>query len=237
MPGFRLFLSAVSNEFGAARDVLAASLRSRAMDIKVQSDFRQEEEADTTLRKLHDYIRDCNAVVCVIGTRSGGMPSAVAAAAFAQMLPKGIAEASYTQWEFFFARWYRRRLSLYIANDGWRPDRDPVADRPDLQAAFLRYIVAEQGLDREYFATADGLCHLVLKEDWPAERPEPILHLPRASIGTDFKGRGDFLCALHASLQRGLDARVAVVSRAVRGLGGVGKTRAAVEYAWQYRHS
>jgi Tetratricopeptide repeat/Domain of unknown function (DUF4062) len=73
MAEFRLFLSAVSSEFTAARDTLAASLRAREMHIAVQSDFRQQEAADTTLRKLHDYIRDCSAVVCVMGTRSGGM--------------------------------------------------------------------------------------------------------------------------------------------------------------------
>jgi hypothetical protein len=238
MAEFRLFLSAVSSEFAAARDTLAASLRAREMHIAVQSDFRQQEATDTTLRKLHDYIRDCNAVVCVTGTRSGGMPSAAAAAPFVHMLAPGIAQASYTQWEFFFARYYRRRLSIYIASDKWQPDRlPPATDQPALQAAFLHYVVNAQDLDRDYFETVDRLCHLVLKEDWPPARPEPLLHLPRASIGADFRGRGDFLRSLHASLQQGRDARVAIVSRAVRGMGGVGKTCAAVEYAWQYRHA
>ena len=238
MAEFRLFLSAVTNEFAAARDTLAASLRAREMHIAVQSDFRQQTAADTTLRKLHDYIRNSDAVVCVMGSRSGGTPSAAAAAPFAHMLPPGIAEASYTQWEFFFARYCRRRLSIYIASDKWQPDRDPPAtDQPALQAAFLHHVVDAQDLDRDYFDSVDRLCHLVLKEDWPPARPEPVLHLPRASIGADFRGRGDFLRALHASLQKGRDARVAIVSRAVRGMGGVGKTCAAVEYAWQYRHA
>jgi hypothetical protein len=55
--GFRVFLSAVTSEFGSARDALAADLRSRDMLVRVQSDFRQEADSDTTLRKLHDYIR------------------------------------------------------------------------------------------------------------------------------------------------------------------------------------
>jgi hypothetical protein len=53
MARYRLFLSAVSSEFERARDLLAASLRAREMDIAVQSDFRQHD--DTTLHKLHDY--------------------------------------------------------------------------------------------------------------------------------------------------------------------------------------
>jgi Domain of unknown function (DUF4062) len=163
---FRFFLSAVSSELGSARDALAASLRSRDLLLRVQSDFRQQAMADTTLRKLHDYIRDCSAVVCAIGQRSGAMPPAASAAPFAHMLPPGITEASYTQWEFFFARHYKRRLSLYLATDAWQPDKSaPADDKPDLQQALIRYIVDEQGLDRDYFGNVDRLCHLVLKED------------------------------------------------------------------------
>src|SRR6516165_1407347 len=106
---FRIFLSAVSSEFGAARDGLAADLRSRDTLVRVQSDFRQEAGSDTTLKKLHDYICDCSAVVCVIGTRSGACPPPGEAAPFLEMLPPGISEASYTQWEIFFARHYKRR--------------------------------------------------------------------------------------------------------------------------------
>jgi hypothetical protein len=71
---FRIFLSAVSSEFGRARDALAAELRSRELLLRVQCDFRLEAERDTTLRKLHAYIRDRSAVVCVIGQRGGAVP-------------------------------------------------------------------------------------------------------------------------------------------------------------------
>src|SRR5208337_1234090 len=126
-----------------------------------------------------------------------------AAKPFAHMLPPRVAEASYTQWEFFFARHYKRRLSIYIATAAWKPDRDaPADDRPDLQQALIRHIANEQGLDRDYFGDAHHLCHLVLKEPWPQElAPKPIdLHYP--SIGTLFKGRKTFLDRLHASLTR-----------------------------------
>jgi hypothetical protein len=86
---FRVFLSAVTSEFGAARDGLAADLRSRDTLVRVQSDFRQEADSDTTLKKLHDYIRDCSTVVCVIGTRSRACPPPVAAAPFREMLRRG----------------------------------------------------------------------------------------------------------------------------------------------------
>ena len=111
----RVFLSAVTSEFELARDAVASDLQARDLQLRVQRSFRQEPGSDTLLQLLHDYIRECDAVVCVIGTRSGACPSPAAAAAFAQLLPAGISEASYTQWEFFFARAYKRRLSLYIA--------------------------------------------------------------------------------------------------------------------------
>jgi hypothetical protein len=116
---FRIFLSAVTSGFGAARDAVANDLQARDLQVRAQRSFRQEPGADTLLRLLHDYIRDCSAVVCVIGTRSGVCPSPASAAEFAHLLPPGITEASYTQSEFFFARAYKRRLSLYIAVAGY----------------------------------------------------------------------------------------------------------------------
>ncbi len=56
---FRLFLSAVSSEFGKARDALAADLRSRELLLRVQSDFRQEPESDTTSIQK-EYCRPSN---------------------------------------------------------------------------------------------------------------------------------------------------------------------------------
>jgi Domain of unknown function (DUF4062) len=232
---FRVFLSAVTSEFGEARVALAADLRSRKLLLQVQSDFRQEAGSDTTLKKLHDYICDCSAVVCVIGKRSGALPPPAAAEPFNHMLPSGIAAASYTQWEFFFARHFRRRLSIYIANDNHKPDLDPASeDDPELQKAFVARIVKKLGLDRSYFSNEDQLCRAVLKEDWPKKRQTKPIALPYLSLGGLFKGRDAFLTDLHKSLNRG-NGRTAIVGSALYGLGGIGKTRAAVEYAWAHQ--
>jgi hypothetical protein len=232
---FRIFLSAVSSEFGKARDAVAADLRSREALLRVQSDFRQEAGSDTTLKKLHDYIRDCSAVVCVIGKRSGALPPPTAAEPFAHMLPGGIAKASYTQWEFFFARHFKRRLSIYIAKDDYQPDLGAPTgeDDPGLQRAFRDHM-KEQGLDRSYFANEDQLARALLKEDWPKKRAGKPIALPYPSLGGLFKGRDKFLKELHASLSRGI-GRTALVGSALYGLGGIGKTRAAVEYAWAHQ--
>jgi tetratricopeptide (TPR) repeat protein len=108
-------------------------------------------------------------------------------------------------------------------------------DRPDLQQALVRYIVEEQGLDRSNFSNIDQLCRAVLKEDRP-RRPsiKPIL-LPYQSLGGLFKGRAEFIRRLHQSLTDVAAGRAAIISHALYGLGGIGKTRAAVEYAWEHR--
>ena len=109
---FRVFLSAVSSEFRSAREAVASDLRARGLEVKEQRDFRQEGDADTTLRKLHDYIAGCDAVVAIVGARSGAKPPPAAAAHFAGLLPEGVAEASYTQWEVHFARHHGRRVTV-----------------------------------------------------------------------------------------------------------------------------
>jgi hypothetical protein len=138
--------------------------------------------------------------------------------------------------EFFFARAYQRRLSLYIAAADHRPDRDAASgeDFPELQAAFIGHIKAE-GLQYTAFSNRDQLRAEVLKEPWPEKpRAKPIV-LPYASLGSLFRGREAFLRRLRESLTRGVGGTTVIVSKALYGLGGIGKTRAAVEYAWAYR--
>ena len=69
----------------------------------------------------------------------------------------------------------------------------------------------------------------------PLHTPTPAkpIDLPYPPLGSLFKGRDDFLQQLRKSLTRGA-GRTAIVSSALYGLGGVGKTRAAVEYAWAH---
>ena len=96
-----------------------ADLRARDCDVTIQSDFKQGPDSVTLLKSLYDYIRDCHAVVCLIGKRTGAYPPQAAAERFKDMLPPGMAEASYTQWEYFFARHFKRRVYIYVANDDW----------------------------------------------------------------------------------------------------------------------
>jgi hypothetical protein len=251
MTQFRVFLSAVSSEFESARDALANDLQSfDDVIVKVQRSFRHDHTAGTLLHKLRNYIEYCDAVICLVGSRSGaGFPTAVEASPFLGDLPPGVTEASYTQWEFFFARRFGRQMQVYFAKDTFRRSRrNPAAgDRPELQAAFVAHIES-LGLQRtlvgdrhEFRAEAlKDLRHeplpralaTAIDAKLSAEAAKPII-LPYPSIGTLFKGRDDFMDRLRASLTR-KDGGAAAI-RAVAGMGGVGKSRAAVEYAWTHR--
>ncbi len=69
-------------------------------------------------------------------------------------------------------------------------------------------------------------------DDGEREGRKPC-NLPFATLGTLFKGREAFMAKLHEALkQQGHGA--AVAGKALHGLGGIGKTRLAIEYAWQH---
>ena len=234
----RVFLSAVSSEFGAARDALADALQALDMSVRVQRSFLYDPTAGTLLHQLANYIETCEAVVCLIGTRSGGgFPEREEAAPFLDrgILPPGIAEASYTQWEFFLARHFKRRHLVYVATDRFLPNAPAEKeDRPDLQAAFATHVRA-LGMRAPRVDSAGDFRAEVLKDMLvPPPADKPIV-LPYPSLGTLFKGRDGFLDRLHASLARTGGGTAAIAGRALHGMGGVGKTRAAVEYAWAHR--
>ena len=178
---FDAFISAVTSECGKARDAVAAELRKQGQLVAVQSDFPHGPASNTLLQNLHDAIRDSGAVHCIVGTRAGAYPPADAVAPFSDCLPPGIKEASYTQWEFFFAlRYAPDRTWLYRCSDQYQPDQAVGADgdRSDLQQHFLDHIAA-CGYDFEPFSTvgdlrSEVLSHFVAHRLSAVTPPRPV---------------------------------------------------------------
>lgn len=133
MTDLKLFLSAVSDEFRTYRTEIRDTLsRSRNISVKIQEDFGAVGVG--TLAKLDTYIRDCTAVVHLIGDMTGCVPPALAIRALLERhpdLPERLncdesalllqdSAISYTQWEAYLAIYHGKRL--FIA--------EPTADAP-----------------------------------------------------------------------------------------------------------
>jgi hypothetical protein len=68
----KLFLSCVSDEFGAEREALRHELTGLTVDVAIQEDFVAL--GGDTLAKLDAYIRQCDVVVHLAGEMTGAPP-------------------------------------------------------------------------------------------------------------------------------------------------------------------
>jgi hypothetical protein len=251
----KIFLSTVSDEFRAYRDQLRSDLTRSNVEVKAQEDFK--DLGGDTLDKLDIYIENCDAVVHLVGDMTGSAPLGREVDALlakhrdlaAHLPPLGEAlrdraEVSYTQWEAWLALYHRKLL--LIAKAAGKAERGPNYAPTDAsraaQAAHLarlralkRYPGCEfngpDDLAKHVFASA--ILDLLVKAGL-AKTPRRPNNLPFASLGSLFKGREQALDKLHKALSAEAGGRTAIVGRALHGLGGIGKTRLAVEYALKH---
>jgi tetratricopeptide (TPR) repeat protein len=248
-----IFLSTVSAEFRSYRDVLRHDLQRPNVTVMVQEDFIPT--GSETLDKLDDYIRQCDAVVHLVGDMTGALAQAPSTGLvsrrypdFAERLPvlapflqPGAPALSYTQWEAWLALYHRKRLIIAVPEDGAARDdryRLTKAERA-AQQEHLQCLAAVERYPEVRFVNADRLAvevlrsklHDILARACSVTKPA---NLPYISIGDLFKGRAEALQELAQRLGPvpGSSTAPAVV-RVLAGLGGVGKTRLAVEYAWR----
>lgn len=89
-------------------------------------------------------------------------------------------------------------------------------------------------LIRSKFRQAGEIIDSTYKNRLPTTSGAKPIVLPYSSLGTLFKGRGDVIQRLHTALTRTGDTGGPLSSAGLYGLGGIGKTRVAVEYAWRH---
>src|SRR5262249_25242505 len=98
-------------------------------EVKVQEDFRQEGQV-LTVAKLDGYIRDCAAVIHLVGAKPGATADARAVAEYLHAEPKFLEKdpdlcaklgdfsgLTYTQWEAFLALHHGVNLFVYDTED------------------------------------------------------------------------------------------------------------------------
>ena len=246
--GVKLFLSCVSDEFGAYRDELRRKLTRPNVEVKIQEDFKAL--GGDTLSMLEEYIEHCDAVVHFAGDMTGSAPKDFGVAELlarrpdlkTRLPPLGAAldagaRISYTQWEAWLALYFRKDLVIAAPGAGLRPrsgyrgDEGRPRKRKRLISLGCARLAAIRKSDsrtttissRKIFASA-VIKALVKAEAMPARQPR---NLPFASLGPLFMGRDDDLRKLHEALAGGAPV-------ALTGLGGVGKTRLAIEYALEH---
>ncbi len=248
----KLFLSCVSDEFGAYRDELRRKLTRPNVEVKIQEDFKLL--GGDTLKMLEDCIAQCEAVVHFVGDMAGSSPAPTTVDDLltrrpdlaARLADKGmgreaLASLTYTQWEAWLALGFGKDLIIVTPADGvargpvFRPtdaSRASEALNRKRLRAINRYpgppFTGADNLVAQIFASAviDALVKAAAK---PAGQPR---NLPFASIGRLFVGRDTALEALRAALASAPSKALSV--RVINGLGGIGKTRLAIEYAWAH---
>jgi serine/threonine protein kinase len=169
----RLFLSCVSLEFRAYRDLLAANLAQPGVELRRQEDFVNA--GQTTLEKLDDYIRTCDAVIHLVGLGTGAYPEPAEVEILSARLPDfvskfGLANVfpkpglSYTQWEAWLCLYYDKPLALYRAADVAQREVGFARDPGQQQRQQQHWQRLERlGRDRKEFASPHDLSIEVLR--------------------------------------------------------------------------
>ncbi len=250
MADVKLFLSCVSDEFGEYRDALRGALTQLNVEIKIQEEFQNR--GGDTLAMLEDYIESCDVVVHFVGEMAGSAPVSSSVGDLlrrrpelaARLAEKGmdreaLGRLTYTQWEAWLAIGSNEdgaRKNLVIVAPAYGVKRGakfaPTDASRASQAEHLTRLKAIDVYPAKTFTSADNLVarvfgSAVLDALKKAGSTTKSRNLPFASLGSLFTGRDEDLADLHTGL---LGAKGAPV--ALYGLGGIGKTRLAIEYGW-----
>ena len=252
MAEIQIFLSSVSAEFRSYREILRRYLARPNVTVKVQEDFIVT--GSETLDMLDQYIRACDVVIHLVGDMTGALAQSPSIACIRQRYPDfssrlpAISPAleadgptfSYTQWEAWLALYHGKRLIIAVPEADVRRDAAYVLEprQQAAQQAHLARLAATERYPGIRFTSADQFAAEIWRSALldilvAAGLVHKAVKLPYRSLGDLFKGRDPLLAKLGSLLgplaeNNDSPARAVVLT----GMGGVGKTRLALEYAW-----
>ena len=223
-----VFISATSADLGSYRRAVRDILLDRGVHPIVQDHL--ERDYQELLDILRQQINACDAVICLVGFAYGQEP---------KNRPASAPRRSYTQLEFEIAEAFGKPVYVFLADAEcpFDPHQEEPPELRQLQQEH-RDRLRQRPHKRESFRTLDDLRYKIatIRFAEPGAISSKPQNLPYLSLGSHFKGREAFLTDLHQKLTATPGAAAAIVARqAIHGLGGVGKTRLAVEYAWRHQ--
>ena len=254
MAEIRIFLSTVSAEFRSYRDALRHYLERPNVTVKVQEDFI--DTGTETLDMLDEYVRQCDVVIHLVGDMTGAMAQPPSLTMLRQRYPdfgsrlpvmaaflaSGGPLLSYTQWEAWLALYHGRRLIIAVPENGARRDGTYVLD-PLQQAEQKGHLVRLASVERYpgiRFLSVDQFAAEIWRSSLldvlvEAGLIRKVVHLHYNTLGECFKGRASQLVRLRAVFGRVPQSNdQPMLVKVLTGMGGIGKTRLALEYAWRY---
>jgi len=222
-----VFISATTRDLASYRREIKDTLLSlQIFPIEEISFTRAYGPLKEMLRAL---IGRCDAVIHLAGFYYGAEPS---------QRPSGEPRRSYTQIEYDVARELGRPIYLFLATEEFDNTKTPTQTDEEKSLQFAHRQAIQTCGDLYYwFDSTEQVANRVKELRFPARgaaAPRRVVNLPYNSLGPLFKGRDSALVELRQRLMGSGGRAVGLTARqAIYGLGGVGKTRLAVEYAWR----
>jgi tetratricopeptide (TPR) repeat protein len=234
----KVFISATSRDLKSYRAVVADWARTHSYEPVVQDEFPVQSDYATIVQMLREKLDPCDAVIHLAGMFYGFEPS---------NRLDGEARRSYTQLEFELGKELRRQVFRFIARPDYQPDHaiTQASEHAELQQQHRqRLMQGDEALSPSSRTTGNELyyefsSHDELRSLLNSIHIKPTLAKPHnlPLVGSLFKGREEFIDQLRSVLVSKPTHIAAVTAKqAIHGLGGIGKTRVAVEYGLRFSH-
>ncbi|TWT94435.1 tetratricopeptide repeat protein [Stieleria varia] len=234
----RIFISGTTRDLKSFREVVAQWANEHGHEPVVQDDFPVQSDYNTVVQMLRDKLAPCDAVIHLVGLFYGFEPT---------NRPDGELRRSYTQLEYELGRELRRQVFRFIARQDYVPDNhfSQTDEQAELQRLHRQRLMEGNeawsatsrttGNELYYeFSNHDELRKLLDKIEIKSTLAKPQ-NLP--IVGSLFKGRDEFIKQLRSVLvDKPTHIAAVTAKQAIHGLGGIGKTRVALEYAKRYSH-